>query len=185
MNKWFIISLGGLLGVSHIGMIGMLATRSRLPDLNLPVGPYTSYSVEASKEGYRIQYKSNDPKILRVEREVKKKAGFLGLGNNTYEGFEEYTMDGARHLEGKNSGGAAGDASKKSVACIKAVGGGEQSGRLVGASVGAAVAPTLSSVPFVGWVLAGAATMIGMDAGSDIGGTMVEDLNDNCQEEIL
>ena len=54
MNKWFIISLGSLLGVSHIGMIGMLATRSGLPQLNLPVGEYTSYTVEAGKNGSRI-----------------------------------------------------------------------------------------------------------------------------------
>ena len=119
---------------------------------------------------------------MRVERDVKKKAGFLGLGNNTYQGFEEYTMDGSKHLDSRKSQQSA-EQSKKSVACIKAVGGGEQSGRLVGASVGAAVAPSLSTVPFVGWVLAGAATMMGMDSGADIGGQMVEDLNPDCQEE--
>ena len=55
---------------------------------------------------------------------------------------------------------------------------------MVGASVGAGVANTgLASIPYVGWVLAGAATMIGMDAGSDIGGQMVEDLNPNCEIE--
>ena len=52
---------------------------------------------------------------------------------------------------------------------------------MVGASIGGAVATTgIASIPFVGWVLAGAATMIGMDAGSDIGGQMAEDLNPNC-----
>ena len=182
MNKWIVISLGSLLGVSHIGMIGMLATRSGLPQLNLPVGEYTSYTVEAGKNGYRINYIANDPKVMRVERDVKRKAGFLGLGNNTYKGFEEYTMDGSKHLQDRKAGGAAGEAGKKSVECIKAIGGGEQSGRLVGASVGAAVAPGLSSIPFVGWVLAGAATMMGMDQGADIGGTMVESLTEECNE---
>ncbi len=38
----------------------------------------------------------------------------------------------------------------------------------------------IASIPFVGWVLAGAATMIGMDQGAEIGGNMVEDLNKNC-----
>ena len=79
-------------------MIGILATRTSLPKLNLPVGEYTSYEVTASKEGYRINYRSNDPKVMRVERDVKKKAGFLGLGNNTYEGFEEYTAVSYTHL---------------------------------------------------------------------------------------
>ena len=51
---------------------------------------------------------------------------------------------------------------------------------MVGASVGAAVAPSLTGIPFVGWVLAGAATMMGMDQGAEIGGNMVEDLNKNC-----
>ena len=55
---------------------------------------------------------------------------------------------------------------------------------MVDASVGAAVAPSLTTVPFVGWVLAGAATMMGMDAGSDIGGTMVESINPNCEEVL-
>ena len=181
MNKWIVISLGGLLGLSHIGMIGILATRTSLPKLNLPVGEFTSYKVEASKDAYRIEYTANDPKVMRVERDVKKKAGFLGLGNNTYEGFEEYTVSGKRHIGGGVATAGA-DTAKKSIECIKAVGGGEQSGRLVGASVGAAVSPTLASVPFVGWVLAGAATMMGMDAGADIGGSMVEDLNSECQE---
>ena len=45
---------------------------------------------------------------------------------------------------------------------------------MVGGSIGAAASPTLSSIPFVGWVLAGAASMIGMDAGSEIGGSMAE-----------
>ncbi len=178
MNKWIGISLGALLGFSHIGMIGMIARKSSLPQLNVPVGPYTSYQIHAGKDGYSINYKANDPKVMRVERDIKKKAGFLGLGNNTYQGTEEYTMDGSQHLEAGQKGNPL--ESKKSVACIEAVGGGKQSGRLVGASVGASVAPTLSSVPFVGWVLAGAATMIGMDAGSDIGGQMVKDLNKNC-----
>ena len=51
---------------------------------------------------------------------------------------------------------------------------------MVGASVGAAVAPAFTNIPFVGWVIAGAATMMGMDQGAEIGGNMVEDLNKNC-----
>ena len=44
--------------------------------------------------------------------------------------------------------------SQKDLACIKAVGSAEGTGRLVGTSVGAAAAPAVSSIPFVGWVAA-------------------------------
>ena len=179
MNKWVGISLGVVVGLSHIGMIGMISRQQKFPVVNLPVGPYTSYSVEAGKEGYRINYKSNDPKVMRVERDIKRKGGFLGLGNNKTTIVEEYTMDGSQHLEDRKQG----NLSDKEIACIKAEGGGEQTGRMVGASLGAAVAPSVTGIPFVGWVIAGAATMMGMEAGSDVGGSMAESLSGACQEE--
>ena len=46
--------------------------------------------------------------------------------------------------------------------------------------VGAAAAPTLSSIPFVGWVAAGWVAMFGGEQGANIGGNMAEDLNKNC-----
>ncbi len=184
-SKWKWISIGtagSIFALSHIGMIGMIARQSKFPIVNVPVGPYTSYKVEASKDGYRIQYRANDPKVMRVERDVKKKGGFLGLGNNTSTIVEEYTMDGTKQLA--NPQATSGEAGGKSVACIEAIGSGKGTGRMVGASVGAAVAPSLTSVPFVGWVLAGAATMMGMDAGSEVGGTMVESISPDCEEEV-
>ena len=174
MNKWVGISLGVVVGLSHIGMIGMISRNKQFPVVNLPVGPYTSYSVSANKEGYSINYKANDPKVMRVERDIKRKGGFLGLGNNKTTIVEEYTMDGSQHLEDRKQG----NLSDKEIACIKAEGGGEQTGRMVGASLGAAAAPSVASVPFVGWVLAGAATMMGMDAGEDVGGSMAGSLAD-------
>ena len=50
MNKWIGITLGGLIGLSHIGMIGMISRQQKFPVANLPVGPYTAYEVEANKE---------------------------------------------------------------------------------------------------------------------------------------
>ena len=152
----------------------MISRNKQFPVVNLPVGPYTSYSVSANKEGYSINYKANDPKVMRVERDIKRKGGFLGLGNNKTTIVEEYTMDGSQHLEDRKQG----NLSDKEIACIKAEGGGEQTGRMVGASLGAAAAPSVASVPFVGWVLAGAATMMGMDAGEDVGGSMARSLAD-------
>ena len=56
MNTWKWISfgvVGSLFAVSHIGMIGYIATRekSKIPSIDVPVGPYTSYVVSASEEG--------------------------------------------------------------------------------------------------------------------------------------
>ena len=97
-GKWFALGLGGLIGLSHIGMIGSLSNRqSKLPSINLPVGPYTSYEAEVGRDGYRISYKANDPKVMRVERDSNTKGGFLGLANNKVKVVEQYTMDGAVH----------------------------------------------------------------------------------------
>ena len=179
MNKWFVITLGSILGVSHIGMIGMLATRNSFPQLNLPISDYTSYTVEAGKDGYRIQYRANDPKVMEVTKDVQRPAGFLGLGKAEVHSSEEYTMDGSRHLSSRSG-------SKMSAAqeeCIKAAGGGEQTGRIVGGSVGAAVGTSgLATIPYVGWVLAGAATVLGMEQGAEIGGNMATDFSKACQE---
>jgi len=74
MNKWIGISLGAVVGLSHIGMIGLLSNReSKLPSLNVPVGPYTSYKAEVTKEGYKIAYKANDPKTMFITKDIKKK----------------------------------------------------------------------------------------------------------------
>ena len=54
-GRWFALGLGGLIGISHIGMIGSLSNRqSKLPSINLPVGPYTSYEAEVGHDGYKI-----------------------------------------------------------------------------------------------------------------------------------
>ena len=174
-NKWIAISLGTVLGITHIGMIGLLANRKTMPVVNLPVGPYTSYKVEANKEGYKIVYRANDPKTMLVERDIKKKGGFLGLGNNTVKIREEVKVDGSEY-----SSNPVATQSSKSEECIEAIGAGKGTGKMVGASVGTAVAPSLTGIPYVGWVIAGAATMMGMDAGEEVGGTMAESMSKEC-----
>ena len=178
-GKWFALGLGGLIGLSHIGMIGSLSNReSKLPSINLPVGPYTSYKADVSHNGYYIEYKANDPKVLRVERDSNTKGGFLGLANNKVKTVEQYTMDGAVHTKPDSSSTKI--ANGKSEACIKAIGSAEGTGRLVGSSIGASAAPSLANIPYVGWVAAGWVTMFGGNQGADIGGQMAEDLNKDC-----
>ena len=196
-TKWTALGLGGLLGLSHISMIIMLATRqqSKYPQIAIPpVNEYSSYRVEASEEGYRIEYRGNDPKSMFTTKTINK-GGFLKKGD-TSTVTQEYTMDGAVHHGGPVSNsrtwidpvgvGSLGEKkiSAKTEKCIEARGGGKSTGRLVGGSVGAAAGSSLTSIPFVGWVLAGAATMIGMNEGADLGGDVAESFSDDCIEEI-
>ena len=194
MNKWIGISLGTLVGVSHIAMIGVLSTRqqSKLPDLKLPVGDYTTYQAEVTEDGYKVAYKANDPKTMYITKDIKEKGGFLGLANNTTKVVEEYVMDGQTNqggavsnhrswLDGKPGLTEAQTAEiVQSRECIKAIGSAEGTGRLVGTSIGASAAPALSGIPFVGWVAAGWVAMFGGNQGAEIGGNMAEDLNKNC-----
>ena len=99
MNKWIGISLGGILGLSHLGMIGVIATRSNMPKLNIPVNEYTSYRAKVTKEGYEIEYKAHDPKTTKRIREVKEKAGFLGLGNNRESIIEQVPVERRPYYE--------------------------------------------------------------------------------------
>ena len=195
MNNWLGISLGAVFGISHIGMIGLLATRqsNKVPYINPPVGDYTSYVVSADESGYKISYTANDPKTMHITKDIKKKGGFLGLANNTTQVVEEYVMDGKTNQGGPVSNKRSwqdpstivkgGEVSDKTVACIEAVGGGKQTGRLVGTSVGAAAAPAVSGIPFVGWLAAGWVAMFGGNQGAEIGGNMASDLNENCEED--
>ena len=96
--KWISIGVvGSLFAISHIGMIGSLSNRrSKLPSINLPVGPYTSYEAEVGHNGYKISYKANDPKVMRVERDSNTKGGFLGLANNKVKVCLLYTSPSPR-----------------------------------------------------------------------------------------
>ena len=196
MKKWIGLSLGAVIGIGHIGMIGMLANReSKLPSLDIPVGDYTSYKVSVSEDGYAISYKANDPKTAFITKDIKEKGGFLGLATEKTQITEEYFMDGQTNQGGSvsnhrswlsgNPGLTQEEAAnitaiRKSEACIKAVGSAEGTGRLVGTSIGASAAPSLSSIPYIGWVAAGWVAMFGGNQGAEIGGNMAEDLNKNC-----
>ena len=198
-TKWIAIGvIGSLFALSHIGMIGMLAKKdSKFPQINVPVGDYTSYNVMAGKDGYSINYKPNDPTVMSVDKNIKTKGGFLGLSNETTKVTEHYVMDGAYHQGGPTSNhrswqdpatlGARDNEKKisaRTVACIEAAGGGRSTGKLVGGSIGASVGSWLASVPFVGWVLAGAATMMGMEQGGNIGADMAQ-MGKDCGPEVL
>ena len=178
-TKWIALGVGGLLGLSHLSMIGIIANRkpdSKFPQLNIPVSEYTSYSVQANEEGYAINYRANDPLVMQTVKEVEGKSGLFSKSPTT-KIVKQYTMDGAVHHK---NGSTEISASSKSEACIKAIGGAEGTGRLVGSSVGTAAAPALSGIPFVGWVAAGWVTMFSGNQGAEIGGSMAESMSKDC-----
>ncbi len=175
MKKWIGLSLGTLVGVSHIGMIGTLANRTNFPKLDLPIGQYTSYNVIANKDGYSITYRAHDPRVLVKSEGVDRPGGFLGLGKTKISKHEQYYFTPSQ---------SKGGMSPEMIACIKKKGGGEQTGRLVGGSIGAATANTsVACIPYLGWGVAGTATKVGMDQGAEIGGQMAEDLAKECKDE--
>jgi len=118
MFKWTALTIGTLFGVAHIGILGHLMNRPGIPVINLPVGDYTSYSVEAGRDGYKIDYSSNDPKVIGKKKTVDKENGLFGIGGRTTViTDEEYTMGGQSDDLGKLSA--------KREECIKGVGGGQ------------------------------------------------------------
>ena len=193
--KLFALGLGGILGLSHIGLIGIATRKASVPVISPPVGPYTSYVIQADKEGYKLSYTANDPKTAFITKDIKEKGGFLGLANESTQVTEEYFMDGQTNQGGAVSNqrswldqkpgltdaqAAEINAARKSEACIEAIGSAKGTGRLVGTSIGASAAPAVSSIPFVGWVASGWVAMFGGEQGAELGGNLAEDLNKNC-----
>lgn len=173
--RWAALTVGTLFGVAHIGILGHLINKDDLPVINLPVGDYTSYSVDATRDGYSINYNSNDPKVMGVRKNINKNNGFFGIGGNSVVVTEEeYTMDGGRHLQG----GDLGKLTAKNLECLKSEGAGESTGGMIGASMTAGLAPVLTSIPYVGWLAAGWATLLGQNVGSELGGEIATSFND-------
>ena len=178
--KWISIGVvGSLFAVSHLGMIGYIASRkteSQLPKIDIPVGDYTSYAISATKDGYKVSYNANNPKTM-VKSTATKVKGLTKTTEKTV--VDEYTMDGKTHLGvlGMREAGAL------NVACIKAEGGGEQTGKVVGASVGAAAGSQVMSVPFVGPVLGGLVALGATNKGGDIGGQLEMEWSEACDPD--
>ena len=175
-RNWGVIALVSILGISNLSLMNTLVSqkfKSPFPNLNLPVGPYTSYRVVTSEKGYSISYKANDPKILARTKLVDNEKGLFNK-KTKLNLRETYTMSGELSSD-QPQGNVMSD---KDIACIKVEGSGNATGRLVGASVGVKVAPAISNVPIVGWLLAGLVTMVSQDKGSEIGGDVARNYND-------
>ena len=179
------IGLGVVFGIAHIGVLGHLlnAVRPNYPVINFPQGDYSSYKVEATREGYRIEYKANDPAILNSERQLKldqKKGGLFGGGGiesrREYR-HDQYTMDGVRNMGGAVDG--EGKSGAKSEECIRADAGARSQGALAGTSIAAgALVPAVVNIPYIGWLAAGWVTLLGGRIGSNVGSQVGQVFND-------
>ena len=169
-KNWGVIVLVSVLGISNLSLMNTLVSqklKNPFPNLNLPVGPYTSYKVVTTENGYSISYKANDPKILARTKLVDDEKGLFNK-KSKLSLRETYTMNGESSSE-QPKGNVMSD---KDIACIKVEGSGNATGRVVGASVGVKAAPVVSNIPIVGWLAAGLVTMFAQDKASEIGGDL-------------
>ena len=191
MNKIKIaaISVGGVVAFAHIGLLGYVFNRPKQPEIpqvptiNIPSGtPYSSYKIEATKDGYSIEYKANDPAILESSKSLtldKEKRGMFGGGSEQRTEFrrDQFTMDGTRNMGGASIGEEG--KSAKDIECIVADAGARSQGAMAGSAIAAGVAvPAVSSIPYVGWLAGGWALLLGQKAGSELGSQVGTVFND-------
>jgi len=182
--KVVLLVLGAVVGVSHIGLLGYVIHQPRrhdVPVINIPRGDYSSYRIKAGRDGYEIEYKANDPAILRSEKSLqldKDKRGWFGPTTEKRREYriDEYTMDGTRNIGGAVDGEGK---SARDIECIVADAGARSQGAMAGSAIAAGVAvPALSSIPYVGWLAGGWALLLGQKAGSEIGSEVGKVFND-------
>ena len=185
--KWTAVSLGSIVAIAHIGVLGHLIRREpdriQVPTINIPRGtPYSSYKIEAGKDGYTIEYKANDPAILESQRSLsldKDKKGLFGGGTETRREWrrDQYTAEGVRNM----GGAALGEEGKsaKDIECIVADAGARSQGAMAGSAIAAGVgAPAVMSIPYVGWLAAGWVNLLGNKIGSSAGSLVNSAISD-------
>ena len=186
--KWTVISVGSIVAIAHIGVLGHLIKRQpdriQVPTINIPAGtPYSSYKIEAGKEGYTIEYRANDPKILESQRSLdlnKSQSGFFG--GKKYEDRKEYrtdqyTMEGVRNMGGASLPGGK---SAEDIECIVADAGARSQGAMAGTAISTGLlAPAVMNIPYVGWLAAGWVNLLGQNVGS-AAGSQVNSMISDC-----
>jgi len=184
--KTIALALGALVGVSHIGLLGYLVNgekpnRVEPPTINIPHGPYSSYRIKAGKDGYEIEFRADDPKVLESERSLnvdKTRRGLFGGGSEKRSEYrrDQYTQEGYRNLQG---GELTEGKSAKDVECIVADAGARSQGAMAGTSIAAgALVPAIINIPYVGWLAAGWMTLLGQRVGSEVGSQVGQVFND-------
>ena len=182
--KWLALGVGTLVGVAHIGVLGyLLKPEPSVPMVNIPRGDYSSYKIKAGKDGYEIEYRANDPKVLESDRSLtldKTNKGWFGGGTEKRTEFrrDQFTMEGTRNMGG-NVLDAEGKMNAQSAECIAADAGARSQGAMAGSAIAAGVVvPAVSSIPYVGWLAGGWALLLGQKAGSSLGSQVGTIFND-------
>ena len=185
--KWVALGVGGIFAVAHIGVLGHLLKKEppvqQVPTINLPRGPYSSYTIEAGKEGYKIEYRANDPKVLESERSMdldREKKGFFGGGSEKRTEYrrDQYTMEGTRNMGGASTLDTEGK-HVKSAECIAADAGARSQGAMAGTAISTGVlVPAIMNIPYIGWLAAGWATLLGKQVGESVGSEVGSVFND-------
>ena len=184
--KWAAISVGGVVAIAHIGILGHLVRKPQqvqVPQINIPAGtPYSSYKIEAGKDGYTIEYKANDPKVLESSRSLdlnKSQSGFFG--GKKYEDrketrYDQYTMEGVRNMGGAKEEGK----SAEDIECIVADAGARSQGAMAGTAISTGlIAPAVMNIPYIGWLAAGWANLFGQRVG-EAAGSQVNSMISDC-----
>ena len=185
--KWTAITVGSVVAVAHIGVLGHLIRRQpervQVPTINIPSGtPYSSYRIEAGKDGYTIEYKANDPAILESHRSLdldKDKRGLFGGGSERRTEYrsDQYTMDGTRNMGGDV--GELGKTGGASAECIAADAGARSQGAMAGSAIAAGVGvPAVMNIPYIGWLAAGWVSLLGNNIGSSAGSLVNSAISD-------
>ena len=185
--KWTAISVGSIVAIAHIGVLGHLVRREpdrvQVPTINIPRGtPYSSYKIEAGKDGYTIEYKANDPAILESQRSLihdRDKKGLFGGGTENRREWrtDQYTADGVRNIGGAAVDGEGKNA--KDVECIVADAGARSQGAMAGSAVATGVlVPAVVNIPYIGWLAAGWAALLGNNIGSEAGSIVNSAISD-------
>ena len=186
--KWTAISLGSVVAIAHIGVLGHLVRREpdriQVPTINIPRGtPYSSYKIEAGKDGYTIEYKANDPAILESQRSLildKEKKGLFGGGTESRREWrtDQFTAEGVRNMGGAATLDGEGK-SAKDVECIVADAGARSQGAMAGTAISTGLlAPAVVNIPYIGWLAAGWVNLIGQNVGSAAGSTVNSMISD-------
>ena len=182
------LALGGLVAVSHIGLLGYVLHRPKSevqkpPTIQIPNGPYSSYRLKATKDGYEIEYRANDPRVLESSKSLevdRDKKGLFGGGTERRREYrtDQFTADGVRNIGGATTLDEEGK-SAKDVECIVADAGARSQGAMAGTAISTGLlAPAVVNIPYIGWLAAGWVNLIGQNVGSAAGSTVNSMISD-------
>ena len=169
---WGVVALVSVLNVG--ALIGHSLRRPDPIQINYPpVGDLSSYEITMYPDGsYSMTYKGHDPTVLNSDTYIDKSNGVFGIGGRSTTSRSNQFVPG-RSVEGVDIDGKK---IVRSEECIKAEGGGQSNGALVGASVASGFVPLVSGIPYIGWLASGWMVMFGQDVGSQIGGDIASNV---------